>query len=336
MSKYSGGETLGKMVYTGVWEFTMVKHFTISENKLVPTEEIGIVQVFVEPTMAEQQELKALGIGDHNIASALDPDELARLEYDENHLVLILNRPRNYSSKEQLLFNVTSVGLFLFTDRLILLSGEELDLQEGKPLGKIKDLKDATLRILGGFTSHFLGHLKVINLLSDSLEQRINQSMENRFLINMFTLEKSLVFFLNGIGGNQTVLEKLKLYSTRIGLGEHQQDILEDVIIENQQCNKQAEIYSNILTGLMDARGSIVNNNLNLLIKRLTIVNVVFMPLNLLAGVGGMSEFTTWTSGAPWWVAYPLFLLGLSGLGLITYKVLQFTTGERPGKNHRG
>lgn len=303
----------------------MVKHFGIQDGKLAATEEPGFIHLYMEPSQEEQQELKNLGIGEHNIASALDPDELARLEYDENHMVLILNRPRNYSSKDQLLFNVTSVGLFLFQDKLIVLSSEDVDLQEGKPLGKIKDLKDGLLRILGGFTSHFLGHLKVINLLSDSLEQRINQSMENRFLINMFTLEKSLVYFLNGIGGNQTVLEKMKLYSSRIGLNEHQQDILEDVIIENQQCNKQAEIYSNILTGLMDARGSIVNNNLNLLIKRLTILSVVFMPLNVIAGMGGMSEFSSFTQGVPWPVSYGIFSLGLIGVAFLTYKILSWT-----------
>lgn len=308
----------------------MTRYYSLSDNRLVSCDLPGPVELVIAPDEQELARMRDFGIGDHNVTSALDPDELARLEYDEDHLVLILNRPRNYSSKDQLLFNVTTVGLFLFADRLIILSCEELDLMEGKPLGKIRDVRDALLRILAGFTSHFLGHLKVINLLSDSLEQRINQSMENRFLINMFTLEKSLVYFLNGIGGNQAVLEKLKIHSSRISLSEHQQDLLEDVTIENQQCNKQAEIYSNILTGLMDARGSIVNNNLNLLIKRLTMVNIVFLPLNLLAGIGGMSEFTTWTAGIPWWVSFPSFMLGLTGLGFATYRILKSTTGERP------
>ena len=97
---------------------------------------------------------------------------------------------------------------------------------------------------------------------------------------------------------------------------------MEDIIIENNQCNKQAEIYSNILTGLMDARGSIVNNNLNILIKSLTIINIVFTPINILASMGGMSEFTMMTKNIDWRLSYLLFTLGMIGIAFFTYFIL--------------
>jgi magnesium transporter len=109
----------------------------------------------------------------------------------------------------------------------------------------------------------------------------------------------------------------------RLKLDAAQRDILDDILIENQQCAKQADIYSNILAGLMDARGSVVNNNLSILMKKLTVISVVFMPMNVIAGMGGMSEFSAWTPGIPWWISYPLFLLGLIGVGYLTYRMLK-------------
>ncbi len=73
----------------------------------------------------------------------------------------------------------------------------------------------------------------------------------------------------------------------------------------------------------MDARGSVVNNNLSILIKKLTVISVVFLPMNVIASMGGMSEFSSWTPGFPWWLSYPLFMAGLAGGGWLTYRILK-------------
>jgi magnesium transporter len=95
-----------------------------------------------------------------------------------------------------------------------------------------------------------------------------------------------------------------------------------DLGIENAQCLEQAQVYANVFTGLMNARASIVNNNLNVLMKRLTVINVVFMPLNVLAGIGGMSEFSMMTKNIPWPIAYSAFTFGLTIIGWVTYYIL--------------
>lgn len=304
----------------------MVEGYDIKNKAIAPSESKDAkVLIFTDPTPAEKERLLGeFALDPHDVNCALDPDELGRLEHEDDHTVLILKQPRNYTSADQLLFTVTSIGLFLFKDRLLVVRSEAAtDLLADKTLSKAGDVRGVTLKILYSTIRHFLGHLKVINMLSDSLERRINSSMGNRYLIDMFSLEKSLVYFLNGIGSNQMVVDKLKLCAAKLRFNEDQVEILDDISIENMQCNKQAEIYSNILTGLMDARGSIVNNNLNLLIKRLTIVNVVFMPLNVLAGMGGMSEFSSFTTGTPWWIAYGLFALGLALIGALVYAVVR-------------
>ena len=146
--------------------------------------------------------------------------------------------------------------------------------------------------------------------------------MENKYLLQMFDLSESLVYYLNAIASNNSVLEKLRNNSKKLSFTDEESEILEDVTIDNGQCYKQAEIFSNILTGLMDARGNVVNNNVNTLLKRLTLINTIFLPLNLLASIGGMSEFSAWTSGIKWEYAYTFFLLGMVITGIITYFVI--------------
>jgi magnesium transporter len=114
-------------------------------------------------------------------------------------------------------------------------------------------------------------------MISDSLEQKINTSMKNKYLINLFTLEKSLVYYLNAINANTYVIDRIKINTAKLGFSTENIEFLDDIIIENNQCYKLAEIYSNILAGLMDARVSIVSNNLNILMKTLNIITIAIM-----------------------------------------------------------
>jgi magnesium transporter len=303
----------------------MVKQYKLSNGKLVESQgKSSSIFVYIKPDKNELNDLiEKDKIDEHTLYSALDPDEIGRLEFEPSHVAIIVKRPKNYSNTDDLLFRITSVGIFLFKKKMILVMTEDTPLIEGRQTLKFHSLQDVLLKFLSGTVAHFLGHLKVINIMSESIEQKINASMENKYLLNMFTLEKSLVYYLNSISSNSVLLEKLKTNLPKIGFSRENFDFLEDIIIENNQCRTQTEIYSNILTGLMDARGSIVNNNLNLLIKRLTIISIVFMPLNVIAGIGGMSEFSMMTSGIPWWISYTLFSAGLVVIALITYVLIR-------------
>jgi magnesium transporter len=298
----------------------MLEPYAIEDGKLVPREEGDEVLVYIAPTEEEKRELaEKWRIDPYDLASALDPDELGRVEFSGSRATIIVKQPRNYNSQDQLLFTVASVGLFIEPERLIVVTPEPLEIFDDKMVRKVSDPRDALLKVLYASIAHFLGHLKVINMISESLEKRINASMGNKYLLDMFTLEKSLVYFVNGIGSNQMVLEKMRTSTAKLELTPSQIEILEDILIENQQCSKQADIYSNILTGLMDARGSVVNNNLSMLMKKLTVISVVFMPMNVIAGMGGMSEFSEWTRGVPPYLSYPLFLAGMGVVGYLTY-----------------
>lgn len=260
----------------------MQKTYILKDNKIVEDENVSAaacdVLLFVEPTAAEQQYLiSELKIDEHTLASAMDPEELPRVEQEPNHTALILNRPRNYSGKDQLVFKVASMGLFMFKDKLVIVMTEDIPLFIGKRFNNVTSIQDVFLKIIYNAIAHYLEHLRVINLISEEIEKKMAESLDNKYLLNLFSLEKSLVYYISAITANGFAFEKLRTFSARIGFDEASRETLDDIIVENTQSQKQAEIYSDILAGLMDARASIVNNNLNWLIKRLNNITIGIM-----------------------------------------------------------
>lgn len=238
----------------------------------------GNVYIYVNPDDQERRYLvDTFKIDEHTLASALDPDELARFETEPDHVAIIYKRPRNYSSAEEFVFRVASTGLFLFADKLVIVVSDDTPLFQGKPFARVGSLQDLVLRNIYSSIFHFVEHLKVINAVSESLEDQIAASMQNKYLLNLFSLEKSLVYYLNAINTNAKLIERLKHAAPKIGFSAENLEFIEDMLIENSQCYEQAEIYSNILASMMDARVSIVSNNLNWLMKTLTIITIAIM-----------------------------------------------------------
>jgi magnesium transporter len=101
--------------------------------------------------------------------------------------------------------------------------------------------------------------------------------MGNKYLLNLFTLEKSLVYYLKAIHSNGVLMEKLKNNSAKIGFSQENVEFLDDMYIENNQCIQQTEILSQVLASLMDARASLISNNLNIRIKALTLITIAIM-----------------------------------------------------------
>jgi len=300
----------------------MIRRFQIQNNTLIDSEsEDSPVQVYINPDSVERDKLlRTYNIDEHALTSALDPDEVSRVEFSPEQTFLIYKRPKDYSSQDNFFFNVTSVGLILLKDRLVMISSDDIPLiEEGfrhsHPIGSTLDLM---LNFLHDTVYHFLGHLKVIKQVARELEQKITASIENKHLIQMFNLSESLVYYINAINSNSGVLVKLRNHIEKTGFSSETIEHLDDVIIDNNQCYEQAKTYSTVFAGLMDARGNLVNNNMNVLLRKLTILNVVFLPLNLIASIGGMSEFTMMTRGINWRTSYFLFLAAMVLIGWLT------------------
>jgi magnesium transporter len=257
----------------------MIKRFDLAEGKIIESENVQApVLVYFAPDENEKRELiEKYKVDEHTLNSSLDPDELSRLEFEPDHIAIIFKRPENYIDKSQLLLKVSSMGIFLFKDTLIIVVPKDIVLFDAKIFTKATTLNDVLLKLLNRSIFHYFAHINAINMISDELESKINLAMENKYLINLFTLEKSLVYYLNSINSNGVLLDKLKISAAKIGFTQTDLELLEDIIIDNNQCYRQAEISSNILASLMDARASIVGNNLNVLMKTLNIITIGIM-----------------------------------------------------------
>ena len=302
----------------------MKTYFEI-ENKTVTcvTNDTSSICVIAAPDKLETQEiLETLNIDQYDLDSALDPDEISRVEFALNRISMIWKIPKQVSVDQDLRFEVASVGIFLEQPKLTLITAADLVQFPAKEFHGIESTTDVLLKYLFLTTRHYLSHLKVIKQITTELECKISSSMENRYLFQMFSLSESLTYYMTAIEGNLACLAKLFARAEKLGFTKNQIDFLDDTVLENKQCARQAQIYSSILSGLMDARGTIINNNVNVLLKDLTIINVIFLPLNLFASMGGMSEFSMMTHGIDWKVSYSLFSVAMLLIGWLTWFVL--------------
>jgi magnesium transporter len=298
----------------------MLQKYDIINNQLLATDQDEAnILIYSNPTAEERQHLiSILPIDQHSLSSALDPDEISRLELKQNLAFMIWKHPENYSYAGEIRFNVSSIGILLRPNQLVVIMAGKRSLFNEQQTYQISTLPGVVLNILSQTTRHYLEHLKVIKQISHEIQTKINTALENEYLIQMFTLGESLTYYLNAISSNIAVLNKLINNTEKIGLSAEQKELLEDILIENNQCYKQAEIYSNTLSELMDARGTLVSNNMNVILKNLTIINVIFLPLNLIASIGGMSEYSTMTKGIDWRVSYALLVVAMFFIGGLT------------------
>lgn len=298
----------------------MLQKYDFQNGELVESDSNSSrVWIYVNPDAAENEYIaETYGIDKHTVESALDPDEISRIEFEDENIFIIWKRPRNYLSTDNLLFGVSSIGLFLFKERLVVVLPEDITLFDSRHKSGFSSVMDVLIKFLYNSIRHYLDHIKAMKIISREIQIKLNASMENEYLIQMFNLSESLIYYINAISSNLTVLMKLRIHFEKVTHDEEKAELMEDIIIENNQCLKQAEIYSSVLSGLMDARGNIINNNMNVLIKNLTMINIIFLPLNLLASIGGMSEYSMMTEGWGWKTAYAVFLLAMGVLGWIT------------------
>jgi magnesium transporter len=296
----------------------MLRRYKIENARIVPAgDETAPILFYVNPDEAEKRLLvDSYEIDEHTLASALDPDEPARLECEPNHIAIIYKRPKNYSGDDQLLFKASTMGVFYFGDFVILVLAEDSVPFEGKQLAKVGSVRELVIRLVYRAIFHFMEHLRIINQIVDDLEQKINKAMENKSLLNLFTLQKSLVYYQNAVGSNGALIEKIRHNAAKFGFTVEEMELLDDIAVENNQCSRQAEVYTNILASLMDARASIVSNNLNVLIKTLNIITIAIMVPTFVVSIFSMN--VTLPFGLR---EHPAFwiIMGLAGVSVVLF-----------------
>ncbi len=311
----------------------MINRFRFTGGQLVSaeTDALADIVMYKLPDDVEKTHLlEYLSINANDIESALDADEISRAKFTADGASLIWKRPKNVSVQEQLRFEVGSMGLFLHQGRLVVITGENSACFTEGEFQSCTCTQDVLLKLLDHTIRHFLGHLKVIKQITVELGSKISESMDNQYLVQMLVLGESLIYYINAIEANGGVMAKLESHVGQLGLDAAQIEQLHDLVVDNQQCARQARIYSDVVSGLVDARGTILNNNVSILLKKLTLINIIFLPLNLIASIGGMSEFSMMTLGIDWRISYSLFGVAMVTLGWVSWHALVRVIEKRP------
>ena len=304
----------------------MLKYYKIENGRITkaPDEDSADIVLMDSPSQEQRGALvKKYEIAEHTIASAFDNDELSRVEYDDDFTTIVFKKPRNYTAEDNFEFRVESFGIFVFEDWVLLLSDSEIPLMDSRRFSKIDSLNTFVVKLLNYSVYHFNEHLKIINRISEELEDKLQNTLDNKYLLYMFTLNKGLIYYVSALNSNEALLKKLQM-GRGMQFDENERELLDDVVIENRQSLQQAEIYANILASLMDARASVVNNNMNELMRTLNIVTIAITIPTFVASIFGMNVKFPFGLGEgkpfSFWIIVAIFVLSVAGVLLVWRK----------------
>lgn len=237
-----------------------------------------------------------INIQEDFIRYSLDLEEKARIdqEDDDNTVLFVIDVPIIEKVDDSIIYTTLPLGMIVVRDDFFI----TVSLRENKVIKdfEIKRPRNfATykksrflLQILFSNSSLFLTYLKQISKETEVTEATLKDSMKNKELLKMLNLEKSLVYFTTSLKSNEVVMEKT-MKGKIIKLYEEDEDLLEDAIIENKQAMEMGKIYSDILSGTMDAYASLISNNLNVVMKFLTSITLVIAVPTMISSFFGMN-----------------------------------------------
>ncbi|HET6556218.1 MAG TPA: magnesium transporter CorA family protein [Prolixibacteraceae bacterium] len=260
------------------------------------------------------------------VMDVLDIDERSRIEVDEDTVLIILRVPLN-NQNNGIPFITVPLGIIFSNNQIITICSRRTEIIPSL-IKAVNDNKititnrfDYVLRIFLISAVWFLQFLKEINVQTALIEKDLENATKNKELHRLLRMEKCLVFFITSLKTNEMVLAKMR-NSRNMQWIEHDEDLMEDVIIETKQALEMANVYSDIQSGMMDAFASVISNNLNVIMKQLTSVTIILMIPTLVASLYGMNVPNSFEN-SPYAFVYVIgisVLLSLVGILLIKWK----------------
>jgi len=241
-------------------------------------------------------------IPDYFFSDISDTDERARYEYDDGWTLIILRIPYVKEIRSRTPYTTVPLGIIHKRDVTITVCFYETNMmidfvsfQQKRGEG-FTDHVDMIFRLFLSSAVWYLKRLKQINTLIEKAKRNLDGGVNNESLIGLSRLQDSLTYFITSIRGNETLLQKLKF---KLQVDELDADLIEDVNIEMTQARETASIYSNILESTMDTYSSIINNNVNSVMRTLTAVTIILTVPMLISSIFGMNlrngmEETSW------------------------------------------
>lgn len=249
----------------------------------------------IAPTEEEIRYIAShLDIPIDSIKDALDDEERSRIEKEDNHVLIIVDIPIiTQDEVDGPIYETIPIGMIITNTCFITVCLQENPIFQEFANNKIKNFYTFmktrfALQMLYMISTYYLRYLKQINRRTSEIEKRLHQSMKNEELFSLLSMEKSLVYFTTSLKANNIVMERL-MRLNYLRMYDDDQELLEDVIIENKQAIEMTEVYSSILSGMMDAFASVISNNLNIVMKFLTAVTIVLSLPTMVASFYGMN-----------------------------------------------
>lgn len=303
---------------------------TILRELTLNTLEDGAWIHLVAPTRDELLAVaEAAAIPFDFLAAALDEEETSRVEVDDEALLTLVNLPKIGKDGD---YDTIPAGIVITERHIITVCLEDNDAlpkdavcAASRAICTFKRTR-FLFQILYRAASLYLRYIGQINRRTNDIETRLRASMQNKELFQLLDLEKGLTYFTASIRTNRAVVQKLlRLCANRqaskfIKAREEDEDLLEDVNVEFDQAFEMVQMYSNIMTGMMDAFASIISNNLNIVMKILTVLTIVLAIPTVVSSLWGMNvpvPFATHPYGF-------VLVLGLAlGLALLSFAVFR-------------
>jgi magnesium transporter len=261
------------------------------------------------------------------LTDSMDVDERSRYEKEDESTFILINSPllNDEGKDSEAIYITVPIGIILTESHLITICSDENPVLDKFLDNKVKnfDPSDKNMFVLQIFEQNvyrFLECLKKLNLKRNLVEQELYNSSRSSELQQLLRIEKSLVYFVSSLSTNELLKMKLKRTDLlKIGNEEPYADLFEDIIIDNSQALEMSNVYTNILSGTMEAYASIISNNQNVIIHRLTMVTIILLVPSMVASFYGMNlDYLPFKS---YRLAFPFIILIsiILGFGVVYY-----------------
>ena len=272
--------------------FKNIHHQTIAVDKPEADTWVNVLPPLKQEEFNELSECLEIPID--FLKDSLDIDERSRYEIDDNVKLVVIKTPtENNSFNESDAFYITiPICIILTHNQIVTVNSFEneaikkfLNTFQNRSMDK-KNMM--VLKIFEKVTTNFQDYLKEINLRRNTLEQKLYIANRNEELLQLMRIQKSLVYFITALRSNELLMMKLAR-TNFLQLNEDEKDFLDDLVVETSQALEMANTYTNILNSTLDAFASIISNNQNEVLKRLTTLTIFLSVPVLIASIYGMN-----------------------------------------------
>ena len=276
------------------------------------------------PTEEDQQILEEeYKIPDYFLSDISDTDERARYEYDDGWMLIILRIPYVKEVRSRTPYTTVPLGIIHKRDVTITVCYYETNMmidfvsyQQKRGVG-FTDYVDMIFRLFLSSAVWYLKRLKQISMLIEKAKRNLDREVNNESLIGLSRLQDSLTYFNTSIRGNENLLQKLKF---KLQIDELDADLIEDVNIEMTQARETTSIYSDILESTMDTYQSIINNNMNTIMRTLTSATIILMLPTLVASFFGMNLINGMENSPVGFIVAIILSVGISVICLFIFR----------------